>query len=53
MPAREITVTLDDVPCPLGIPICGRFIEDDELSHEQGIELLHDEPCFIEEDVME
>jgi len=30
----EMTITLDDVVCLLHIPIIGRLIEEDELSHD-------------------
>jgi hypothetical protein len=52
LPVAEMTVTLDDVACLLGIPITGRLIEEEELSHERGIELPHDELCFTETKAM-
>jgi len=53
LPVGEMTITLDDVACLLHIPIARRFIEEDELSHEQGRGLLVNELCFTEEDVVE
>jgi len=49
----EIIVTLDDVECLLDIPIIGRLIEETELTHERGIELLENELLFTEENAME
>jgi len=46
-------VTLDDAACLLHIPITGRLIEEDGLSHERGIELLQNELCFTVEDVVD
>ena len=43
-----MTVTLDDVVCLLNIPITERLIDEEELDHDQGIELLQDELCFTE-----
>jgi len=40
MSVGEMTVTLDDVTCLLHILIIGRLIQEDDLSHERGIELL-------------
>jgi len=44
-----MTVTLDDVACFLDIPIAGKFIQEGDLSHERGRELLVNELCFTEE----
>jgi len=48
LPVGEMTITLDDVACLLDIPITGRLIEEEELSHDQGIELLQEELGFTE-----
>jgi hypothetical protein len=48
LPIGEMTVTLDDVACLLDISINERLIEEEEISHDQGIELLQEELCFIE-----
>jgi len=36
----EMTITLDDVACLLGIPIAGRLIQEDELDHDHVVDLL-------------
>jgi len=46
LPIGEMSVRLDDVACLLHIPITGRLIEEEELDHDEGIELLHDELYF-------
>ena len=46
MHVGEMTVTLDDVASLLDIPIVGRLIEEDELNHGQGIELMEIELLF-------
>jgi len=48
-----MAVTLDNVACLLDIPIAGRLIQEDELSHEQGIELMENELLFTAEDAVE
>jgi len=48
-----MTVTLDDVVCLLDIPIVGRLIQEDELSHDRGMELLENELLFTVEDVVD
>jgi len=48
-----MTVTLDDVACLLDIPIAGRLIEKDDLSHDRGVELMENELLFTVEDAME
>jgi len=37
LPVREMTITLDDVACLLGIPIAGRLLPYRELTREEGI----------------
>jgi len=44
-------VTLDDVACLLDIPVAGRLIQEDELSHDRGVELLENELLFTVEHV--
>jgi len=52
-----MTLTLNDVAYLLHIPITRRLIkeeeEEEELSHEQGIQLMQDELCFTEEEAMD
>jgi len=48
-----MTVTLDDVACFLHISITDRLIQEEDLSHERGIQLMQEELCFTEEDVMD
>jgi len=49
----EMTITQDDVACLRDIPIAGRFIEEDELSHDWGVELMENELLFTVEDAVE
>ena len=42
----EMTITLDDVVCLLGIPITGRLLPDRELTHEQGLEMMQADLLF-------
>ena len=53
LPIGEMTVTLDDVACLLDIPIARRLIEEDELSHDRGVELMENGLFFTVEDVVE
>ncbi|RHN49885.1 putative protein-serine/threonine phosphatase [Medicago truncatula] len=53
LPVGEMTVTLDDVACLLDIPIVGRLIEEDDLDHCVGVELLENQLLFTVEDAME
>jgi len=48
-----MTVTLDDVACLLDIPIAGRLIEEDDLSHDRGVELMENELLFPVEEAVE
>jgi len=40
LPIGEMTITLDDVACLLGIPVTGRLIQEDELDHDYVVDLL-------------
>jgi len=40
LPVGEMTITLDDVACLLGIPIIGRLLADRELTREQRLEMM-------------
>jgi len=40
LPVGEMTITLDDVACLLGIPITGRLLPDRELTSEEGLEMI-------------
>jgi len=46
LPVREMTITLDDVSCLLGIPITGRILHDRELTHDEGIQMMQDHLHF-------
>jgi hypothetical protein len=48
-----MTVTLDIVACILNIPIAGRLIEEDDLSHDRGVELLENQLLFMVEDAVD
>ena len=45
----EMTITLDDVACLLGIPIIGRLLHDRELTHEEGLEMMQVDLLFTAE----
>ena len=52
LPVGEMTITLDDVASLLDIPAAGRLIQDDELDHDHGVELMVNHLLFpIEETV--
>jgi len=53
LPVGEMIVTLDDVACLLDYPITGRLIEEEEISYEQGIQLLEEELRFMKEEAMD
>jgi hypothetical protein len=53
LPIGEMTVTLDDVACLLDIPIAGRLIKEDDLSHDQGVELMVNELLFPMQEAVE
>jgi len=40
LPVGEMTNTLDDVACLLGIPITRRPLPDKELTREEGLEMM-------------
>ena len=40
LPVGEMTITLDDVACLLGIPVAGRLIQEDDLDPNHGVELM-------------
>jgi len=45
----EMTITLDDVACLLGIPIIGRLLHDRELTREEGLEMMQVDLLFTAE----
>jgi len=45
----EMTITLDDVACLLGIPITRRLLHDRELTREERIQMMQDDLLFIAE----
>ncbi|MCI64765.1 putative IMP dehydrogenase/GMP reductase, partial [Trifolium medium] len=42
MPAREITVSLDDVSCLLHLPLTGFLLDHTSLPKEEGVVVLVD-----------
>jgi len=40
LPVGEMTITLDEVACLLGIPVAGRLIQEDKLDHDHVVDLL-------------
>jgi len=48
-----MTITLDDVACLLGIPVAGRLILEDDLDHDQGVDLMVTHLLFPVEDAVE
>jgi len=44
-----MTITLDDVTCLLGIPITGRLLPNEELTREEGIQMMQVNLLFTEE----
>jgi len=48
-----MTITLDDVARLLDIPITRRFIEEDDLDHDHGVELLVNHLLFSVEEAVE
>ena len=40
LPVGEMTITLDDVACLLGIPVNGRLLPDRELTCDEGLEMM-------------
>ena len=53
LPVGEMTITLDDVACLLGIPVAGRLILEDDLDHDQGVDLMVTHLLFPVEDAVE
>jgi len=49
LPVGEITITLEDVACLLGIPITGRLLPDRKLTREEGIEMMQVDILFTVE----
>jgi hypothetical protein len=41
LPIGEVGITLDDVQCPLHLPITGPFLNHDRLRRIEGVELVH------------
>jgi len=53
LPVGEMTITLDDVACLLGIPVVGRLIQEDDLDHDQGVDLMVTHLLFPVEEAVE
>jgi len=53
LPVGEMTIALDDVACLLDILIAGRLIEEDDLDHDHGVELMVNHLLFLVEEVVE
>ena len=53
LPVGEMTITLDDVACLLGIPAAGRMIQEDDLDPYHGVELLVNHLLFPVEEAVE
>ena len=49
----EMTITLNDVACLLGIPIAGRLIQENDLDPDHGVELMVTHLLFPVEDAVE
>ena len=49
LPVGEMTITLDDVACLLGIHITERLLPDRELTREEGIKMMQVDLLFTEE----
>jgi len=52
LPVGEMTITLDDVASLLDIPVAGRLIQEDELDHDQGVELMVNHLLFPVEEAV-
>jgi hypothetical protein len=52
MPVGEMTITLDDVACLLGIPVAGRLIQEEDLDHDHVVDLLVTHLLFSVEDAV-
>jgi len=53
LPVGEMTITLDDVTCLLGIHVVGRIIQEDDLDHDHGVELMVNHLLFPVEETVE
>jgi len=53
LPVGEMTITLDDVAYLLDILIAGPLIEENDLDHDHGVELLVNHLLFPVEEVVE
>jgi len=53
LPVGEMTITLDDVACLLGIPVAGRLIQEDDLDPDHGVKLMVTHLLFLVEDAVE
>jgi hypothetical protein len=40
LPVGEMTITLDDVACLIGIPFAGWLIQDEDLHHDHAMDML-------------
>ena len=49
----EMTITLDDVACLLGIPVARRLTQEDDLDPDHGVELMVTHLLFPVEDAVE
>jgi len=49
LPIGEMTITLDDVACLLGIPIIERLLPDRELTRDKGLEMMQVDLLFTAE----
>jgi len=49
LPVGEMTFTLDDVACLLGIPVTGRLLPDKELTRDEGLKMMQVDLLFIAE----
>jgi len=49
LPVGEMTITLDDVACLLGIPITGKLLPERELTREEGLEMMQVDLLFTAE----
>jgi len=53
LPVGEMTITLDDVACLLGIPVAGWLIQEEDLDPNHGVELMVTHLLFLVEDAVE
>jgi len=52
MPVGEMTITLDDMVSLLNIPVAGRLIQEDDLDHDHGVELMVNHLLFPVEEAV-